>query len=337
MSEGLVDGLGRPLRDLRISVTDRCNFRCRYCMPKEVFGPGYPFLPAKLVLTFDEITRLAALFVSLGVRKLRITGGEPLVRPQLDRLIARLAALEGVEDLALTTNGALLADKAAALRAAGLKRVTVSLDTLDDALFRQMSDVDISVERVLAGIEAARRAGFRPIKINMVVQRGKNDHCILEMARHFRGPDYILRFIEYMDVGTTNGWRLEDVVPAAEILRTIDAEMPLEPLAPAHRGEVAKRYRYRDGGGEIGIVASVTRPFCGDCTRARLSADGLLYTCLFAVHGHDLRTPLRGGQSDEAMRELIRQIWSGRVDRYSELRTQQTARLPKVEMSRIGG
>ncbi|HWP29285.1 MAG TPA: GTP 3',8-cyclase MoaA [Chloroflexota bacterium] len=333
----VLDTRERPLRDLRVSVTDRCNFRCIYCMPKEVFGRDYQFLPARLVLTFEEITRLARIFIGLGVRKIRLTGGEPLVRRDLERLVAMLAALDGLEDLTLTTNGSLLAQKARALKDAGLRRITVSLDSLDDAVFRAMNDVNFPVARVLEGIEEARRVGLWPIKINMVVKRGVNDHCIVDMARYFHGTGYVLRFIEYMDVGNTNGWRMDDVVPAAEIVRRIDAVLPLEPIEPNYRGEVAQRYRYRDGGGEIGIIASVTQPFCGDCTRARLSAEGMLYTCLFASIGHDLRRLLRGGCSDEEIAAVLRGIWQRRADRYSELRTAATVRLPKVEMSRIGG
>jgi cyclic pyranopterin phosphate synthase len=336
----MLDNLQRPLRDLRISVTDRCNFRCTYCMPKEIFGRDYPFLPRTELLTFEEIARLVRVFVGLGVSKARITGGEPLVRRNVEELIRLLATQEypigNLTDITLTTNGARLAEKATALRDAGLQRVTVSLDSLDDATFSRMNGVDFPVERVLEGIAAAIDAGL-PVKVNMVVQRGVNDHSIVSMARHFHGTGCILRFIEYMDVGTTNGWRLADVVPAAEIVRMIDAEMPLEPLEPNYTGEVALRYRYKDGGGEIGIIASVTQPFCRDCTRARLSAEGSLYTCLFAAEGHDLRTLLRSGASDVDIEQAVRRIWGGRVDRYSEIRTSHTAKLPKVEMSRIGG
>jgi cyclic pyranopterin phosphate synthase len=331
----LVDTLGRPVRDLRISVTDRCNFRCVYCMPKEVFGRDYRFLPRRELLSFEEIERVARAFVGLGVRKLRITGGEPLVRRDLELLVERLAAL-GDLDLTLTTNGALLAAKAKALAEAGLTRVTVSLDSLDDEVFRAMNDVDFPVARVLAAIDAAADAGL-PVKVNMVVKRGVNDGSILEMARRFRGTGHAVRFIEYMDVGATNGWRLDDVVPAAEIVRTIGAELPLEPVEAAYRGEVAERYRYLDGQGEIGVIASVTQPFCGDCTRARLSADGKLYTCLFAVRGHDLRALLRSGAGDDELDAALRAVWERRSDRYSELRTGETAALRKVEMSYIGG
>jgi cyclic pyranopterin phosphate synthase len=328
--------LGRPVRDLRISVTDRCNFRCVYCMPKEVFGRDYPFLPRAELLTFEEIERLARAFAGIGVEKIRITGGEPLVRRDLETLVAMLARIDGL-DLTLTTNGALLAPKARALKDAGLRRITVSLDSLDDDVFRAMNDVDFPVARVLDGIDAALAAGLEPVKVNVVVKRGLNEDGVLPMARHFHGTSVVLRFIEYMDVGHTNGWRLDDVVPAAEIVAAIDAELPLEPVEPAYRGEVANRWRYRDGSGEIGVIASVTRPFCGDCTRARLSADGKLYTCLFAVKGHDLRALLRGGATDEELARAVADVWSARTDRYSELRSEATADLPKVEMSFIGG
>ena len=336
MIAGPLDTLARPLHDLRISVTDRCNFRCVYCMPKEVFGREYRFLGRDALLTFEEIERLARVFATLGVRKLRLTGGEPLVRHDVEQLVERLARIEGM-DLTLTTNGSLLAAKAGALAAAGLKRITVSLDSLDDPTFRRMNDVDFPVERVLAGIAAATAAGLRPLKVNMVVRRGLNEGSILEMARHFRGSGHILRFIEYMDVGHTNGWRLDDVVPAREILATISREWPLEPADPNYRGEVASRYRYADGQGEIGIIASVTRAFCADCTRARLSAEGGLYTCLFATAGTDLRGLLRGGATDEALAAAIRGVWERRTDRYSELRSSETAGLAKIEMSFIGG
>ena len=335
-SRVLADRLGRPVRDLRISVTDRCNFRCVYCMPKEVYGRDYAFLPRSELLTFEEIERVARAFVALGVEKIRITGGEPLVRRELDRLIAKLAVL-GAGDLTLTTNGALLAAQAQALADAGLTRVTVSLDSLDDATFRAMNDVDFPVERVLAGIEAAAAAGLAPVKVNVVLKRGVNEDGIVDLARYFRGSGHVPRFIEYMDVGHTNGWRLDDVVPAAEIVRRIGDEFPLEPVDPAYRGEVAQRYRYADGAGEVGVIASVTQPFCGDCTRARLSADGKLYTCLFAVRGHDLRALLRGGASDAELADAISAVWRVRDDRYSELRSAETAELAKVEMSYIGG
>ena len=332
------DTLGRPLRDLRISVTDRCNFRCPYCMPKEVFGRKYKFLPQSELLSFEEITRLAGIFSTLGVRKLRLTGGEPTIRRGLPKLVRMLSAVDGIEDLAMTTNASRLATMAPKLREAGLGRVTVSLDSLDDARFREMSGAEFSVDLVLEGIEAARRAGLVPIKINVVVKRGVNEEDTLEIARRFRGPDYIVRFIEYMDVGTTNGWRTDEVVPAAEIIETIGRELPLEAINPNYRGEVARRWRYADGEGEIGFIASVTEPFCGDCTRARLSADGQLYTCLFAVKGHDLRQLLRDGAGDEEIEAFLRGLWSRRTDRYSEERTEKTAtRRHKVEMSYIGG
>jgi len=331
-----LDTLGRPLHDLRISVTDRCNFRCVYCMPKEIFGKDFQFLPRAEILTFEEIERLVRIFVGLGVQKIRLTGGEPLVRRDLERLVEKLAAL-GDLDLTLTTNGSLLAQKANALAAAGLRRITVSLDSLDDATFRTMNDVDFPVAKVLAGIEAARAAGLAPIKINMVTKRGVNESSIVPMARYFKGTGMTLRFIEFMDVGSTNGWRLDDVVPAREIVALIDREMPLEPMAPAYRGEVANRYRYKDGSGEIGIIASVTQPFCADCTRARLSADGSLYTCLFATQGHDLRALVRGGATDEEIVKAIAAVWTERTDRYSELRSGDTAGLQKIEMSFIGG
>jgi GTP 3',8-cyclase len=334
-ASGLADRLGRPLHDLRVSVTDRCNFRCVYCMPKEVYGRDFQFLERAALLSFEEIARLARVFAALGVEKIRLTGGEPLVRRDLERLVAMLAAIGGL-DLTLTTNGSLLAHKAAALAAAGLKRVTVSLDSLDDAVFRAMNDVDFPVERVLAGIEAAAAAGL-PVKVNCVVKRGVNDDGLVELARFFHGSGHTLRFIEYMDVGKTNGWRLDDVLPAAEIIEQIDRELPLAPVEPAYRGEVAQRFRYLDGGGEVGVIASVTQPFCGDCTRARISADGQLYTCLFAVRGHDLRALLRGGADDAVLRDAITALWLRRADRYSELRTAATAALPKVEMSYIGG
>jgi cyclic pyranopterin phosphate synthase len=329
------DSLGRSLHDLRISVTDRCNFRCTYCMPREVFGRDYAFLPRAEILTFEEIARLAAAFVGLGVRKIRLTGGEPLVRREVERLVAMLAPL-GAE-LTLTTNGSLLAARAGALRDAGLDRVTVSLDALDDATFMAMNDARFPVARVLAGIEAAAAAGLRPVKVNMVVKRGVNDDGVVPMARHFRGTGQIVRFIEYMDVGNSNGWRLDDVVPADEIIAAVDAVYPIEALPPDYPGEVATRWRYRDGAGEIGVIASVSRPFCGDCTRARISADGLLYTCLFASTGHDLRQLLRGGASDDTLDETLAGIWRRRDDRYSELRSAETVGLRKVEMSYIGG
>jgi cyclic pyranopterin phosphate synthase len=331
-----VDTHNRLLRDLRISVTDRCNFRCVYCMPKGVFGRDYQFLKREQLLTFEEITRLARIFAGLGVRKVRLTGGEPLVRRDIESLVAMLSDLPELE-LTLTTNGSLLARKAHSLRAAGLRRVTVSLDSLDDAVFRAMNDVDFPVAHVLEGIEAAAAAGLGPIKINMVVKCGTNEASVLPMARHFRGTGHILRFIEYMDVGNTNGWRMNDVVPAAELIAMIDAEMPLEPMEANYLGEVAERWRYRDGSGEIGVITSVTQPFCGTCTRARLSAEGQLYTCLFASRSHDLRRRLRDGSSDEAIAQTVASVWRLRDDRYSELRSLATVDLPKVEMSHIGG
>jgi cyclic pyranopterin phosphate synthase len=331
------DTRGRPLHDLRISVTDRCNFRCVYCMPRAVFGRDHAFLPRAELLSFDEIARLVGIFTRLGVEKVRLTGGEPLVRRDLPRLVATLAGIPGVNDLTLTTNGVLLPEHAAALREAGLHRVTVSLDADDDPTFMRMNDAGVPVARVLAGIEAAEAAGLGPIKLNMVVKRGWNEHAVLPMARRFRGSGRILRFIEYMDVGHSNGWRLDEVISADEILSTIGAEFPLEPMAPMNPGEVAERFRYADGAGEIGIIASVSRPFCGDCNRARLSADGQLYTCLFATRGHDLRSLLRGGASDVEIQATVRSIWEARDDRYSEIRSAETVALPKVEMSYIGG
>ncbi len=338
----VLDTIGRPLRDLRISVTDRCNFRCGYCMPREVYGPDHAFLPRVEILTYEEITRVVRAAVSLGVRKVRLTGGEPLVRRNLEVLVGMLAGVEGIDDLTLTTNGTLLAQKAQALADAGLHRVTVSLDALDDVTFMRMNDSGVPASRVLGGMEAARAAGLGPVKLNAVIRRGMNEHAILDLTEHFRGTDTVVRFIEYMDVGHTNGWRLDDVVPAGEILAAIDARWPLEPVDPGYRGEVAQRWRYRDGAGEVGVISSVTQPFCGDCTRARLSADGSIYTCLFATAGHDLRPLLRSDEDDAALAEAsladaLRAIWTGRADRYSELRTLGTVDLPKVEMSFIGG
>src|SRR5450755_326551 len=334
----LADSHGRFLRDLRISVTDRCNFRCVYCMPKEVFGRDYSFLPHAELLTFEEIVRLARIFKAHGVEKIRLTGGEPLLRKNLERLVAMLAEIDGL-DLTLTTNGALLAKKARALKDAGLNRVTVSLDALDDGVFRAMNDVDFPVSRVLDGIEAAAAAGLQPVKVNMVVKRGVNDSEILPMARHFRSSGHILRFIEYMDVGHTNGWRMDDVVPSAEVIRMIGREFPLAPADANYPGEVAGRWRYLDssGAGEIGVISSVTQAFCSNCTRARLATDGKLYTCLFATQGYDLRALLRGGSTDDAIANYLAAVWSQRGDRYSELRSERTKALPKVEMSYIGG
>ena len=330
----LHDTFGRPLHDLRISVTDRCNFRCVYCMPKEVYGRDHRFLDRKELLSFEEIARVARVFVDGGVRKIRITGGEPLVRRDLERLIALLAELD--VDLTLTTNGSLLPQKAQLLADAGLRRVTVSLDSLDDATFRAMNDVDFPVSRVLEGIEAARAAGL-PVKVNAVVKRGVNEDQVVPMAAYFREQGHTLRFIEYMDVGHTNGWRLDDVVPAAEIVASLNSAFGVEPVDAAYRGEVAARWRYTDGGGEIGVIASVTQPFCGDCTRARLSAEGKLFTCLFALRGTDLRAVVRTGASDEELAARIAEVWGTRKDRYSDLRSQATPGLEKVEMSYIGG
>jgi len=332
----VTDTLSRPLRDLRISVTDRCNFRCVYCMPKEVFGRDFQFLSREDLLSFEEVERLTRAFHRHGVRKVRLTGGEPLVRREVEKLVALLSRLPDL-DLTMTTNGLLLPQKAAALKAAGLQRITVSLDSLDEAVFQAMNDVGASVASVLRGIEAAEQAGMHPIKINMVVKRGVNESSVLPMVRYFRERGHILRFIEFMDVGHTNGWRLDDVVPARELVETIDAEFPLEPLEANYRGEVANRYRFRDGAGELGLIASVTQPFCADCSRARLSADGKLYTCLFAVTGTDLRGLLRGGAGDEEIHAAIGEVWRVRTDRYSEIRSAATVDLPKVEMSYIGG
>jgi cyclic pyranopterin phosphate synthase len=346
---GLVaDRLGRPLRDLRISVTDRCNFRCSYCMPKEIFDGSYPFLPHASLLTFEEITRLARLFVAHGVRKIRLTGGEPLLRKHVETLVEMLAALRTPDgeslDLTLTTNATLLAKKARSLKAAGLQRVTVSLDALDDTVFRAMNDVDFPVAGVLEGIDAAVRAGLGPIKVNMVVKRGTNDHEIVPMARFFRnhhGGRIVLRFIEFMDVGNTNGWRMDHVLPSAQVLERIDRVFPLEPVEPNYTGETAERWRYRDGRGEIGLISSVTQAFCRDCNRARLSTEGKLYLCLFATRGHDLRALLRGGASDREIAAAIGLVWSERDDRYSELRSAGQAPAAggerKVEMHYIGG
>jgi GTP 3',8-cyclase len=341
----IADQLGRPLRDLRISVTDRCNFRCSYCMPKEVFDKDYAYLPHSALLTFEEITRVARLFMQHGVHKIRLTGGEPLLRKNIEVLIEQLAQLRTVDDtppdLTLTTNGSLLARKAKALKAAGLKRVTVSLDGLDDAVFRRMNDVDFPVAEVLAGIGAARDAGLGPIKINMVVKRGTNEHEILPMVRHFKGTGMVLRFIEYMDVGATNGWRMDEVVPSAEVIETIRREIPLAALEPASPGETAQRWAFADGSGEIGVISSVTQAFCGDCNRARLSTEGQVYLCLFATHGHDLRSLLRGGASDGELASAIGHMWQQRDDRYSQLRgtlpADTAAGARRVEMSYIGG
>jgi len=342
----LRDTLGRPLRDLRISVTDRCNFRCSYCMPKEVFDKDYRFLPHSSLLSFEEITRTARLFVAHGVRKIRLTGGEPLLRKNLEVLIGMLSELRTPDgaplDITLTTNGSVLARKAQALKDAGLQRVTVSLDALDDATFRRMNDADFPVAEVLAGIDAARAAGLGPIKVNMVVKRGTNDDQILPMARHFKGSDVVLRFIEYMDVGATNGWRMDEVLPSADVIRRIGAAMPLEALEAHGPGETAQRWAYADGSGEIGVISSVTQAFCHDCNRARLSTEGKLFLCLFANHGHDLRALLRGGYDDAQIAAAIGLIWQARDDRYSELRgntpaSSTAAAEPRVEMHYIGG
>jgi cyclic pyranopterin phosphate synthase len=338
---GPTDRLGRSMRDLRISVTDRCNFRCTYCMPKEIFGRDFEFLPRDQVLRFEEIERLARAFVGLGVEKLRITGGEPLVRRDLPDLIAMLAELRttdgGPVDLTLTTNGSALRALAAPLRAAGLQRVTVSLDSLDDAVFGAMNGIDYPVAKVLDGIDAALAAGLAPVKINMVVRRGVNESSVVPMAAWARDTGVILRFIEYMDVGHTNGWKLDEVVPATELVDAISAVWPIEPAEPAYRGEVAGRYRYADGAGEIGVISSVTQPFCRDCTRARISAEGKLYTCLFAADSHDLRAILRSGASDDELTAAIEGIWLRRGDRYSELRSAATSNLPRIEMFAMGG
>jgi cyclic pyranopterin phosphate synthase len=335
MTEPLLDRLGRPLETLRVSITDRCNFRCVYCMPKEVFGRDYAFLDRRELLSFEEIARVVGVFASLGVRTVRLTGGEPLVRRDVERLVEQLAAIPDLE-LALTTNGALLPQKAQALADAGLSRVTVSLDSVDDAQFRALNDVDFPVDRVLEGIDAAAAAGL-PVKVNAVVKRGANDDGIVALAERFRGTGHVLRFIEYMDVGHTNGWKLDDVVSADEIIRRIGTVWPLEPVASASADSTSLRWRYVDGAGEIGVIASVTKPFCGGCSRARLSAEGRLHTCLFALRGHDLRSPLRAGATDGELTQTLRGIWTRRTDRYSELRTAETAALPKVEMSYIGG
>jgi cyclic pyranopterin phosphate synthase len=341
----LADTRGRPLHDLRISVTDRCNFRCGYCMPKAVFDKNYPYLPHSALLSFEEITRVASVFAAQGVRKIRLTGGEPLLRKNIEVLVRQLAALRTPHgqplDLTLTTNGALLARKAQALKDAGLQRLTVSLDGLDDAVFRRMNDVDFPVRDVLDGLAAAQRVGLGPVKVNMVVQHGVNDHEIIPMARHFKGSGVVLRFIEYMDVGATNGWRMDQVLPSAEVIQTLQTQWALHPLAPSAPGETAQRWAYADGSGEVGVISSVTQAFCADCSRARLSTDGQLYLCLFASQGHDLRGLLRGDASDAVLGDAIRSIWQGRGDRYSELRaamapdTGTGAR--RVEMSYIGG
>ena len=336
--QGLIDQLGRPIRDLRISVTDRCNFRCGYCMPKEVFNSKYQFLARDDLLSFEEISRVAALFAKQGVRKIRLTGGEPLLRKNLEVLVAELASIDGIEDISLTTNASILTlDKAKALKEAGLHRITVSLDALDDPTFKKMNAMDVPVSQVLEGIDNAQAAGLGPVKVNAVICKGVNDHAVLQMAKHFHGSGHILRFIEYMDVGTTNGWQMDQVISGAEMVDIIDAELPIEPVDANYTGEVAKRWRYKDGGGEVGFITSVTQSFCHDCTRARLSAEGSVYTCLFASKGTDLRRLLREGASDEYLSEVLSSLWRSRNDRYSEIRSSDTILKPKVEMSYIGG
>ena len=338
VEEGTRDRFARPLHDLRISVTDRCNFRCTYCMPKELFGANYKFMPRSELLSFEEIVRLAEIFVAHGVRKIRLTGGEPLLRQRLEDLVRMLSSLAGLEDLTLTTNGSLLTlNRARRLRAAGLKRLTVSLDAVDDTVFSSMNDVGFSVEPVLQAIDDAGGAGLSPVKINMVVKRGVNDHEVVPMAERFRGTGHIVRFIEYMDVGNTNGWRMDDVVSAREIVDTIGHVYPLNAVEPNYPGEVARRWRYADGAGEIGVIASVTKPFCGACSRARLSAEGKLYTCLFANEGFDFRDLLRSGASDVELSAALGSRWGRRDDRYSELRSSNTPTPPRIEMSYIGG
>ena len=336
-NSNIQDALGRVLQDLRISVTDRCNFRCTYCMPKEIFGRGYRFLPHSEVLTFEEITRLVQIFSSLGTRKIRLTGGEPFMRRDLETLVTMIANIPNIEDLAMTTNGSFPVERIESVKAAGLKRMTVSLDALDDETFMKMNDREVPATVVLNWIEHAIQAGFTPLKINMVVKRGVNVDSILPMARYFNRPDTILRFIEFMDVGSSNDWKMDEVVPAKEILQKVHADMPLEAIPPNYPGEVANRFRYKETGNEVGVIASVTMPFCRGCTRARLSANGSLYTCLFAAQGHDLKSIMRSGATDQQLADEIVQIWTQRTDRYSELRTEETADLPKVEMSFIGG
>lgn len=334
----ILDTLSRPLRDLRISVTDRCNFRCTYCMPKEVFNSDYEFLRRDDLLSFEEITRISRVFSLLGVKKIRLTGGEPLLRKNIPALIEQLTQIDSIENISLTTNGVLLTKELARqLKDAGLNRITISLDALDDETFKAISDVSFKADQVLQAIGNAESAGLEPIKINMVVKKGVNEHSILPMIRHFHGSDIILRFIEFMDVGSTNHWHMDDVFSAKEIAEVINKEFEIEPIGANYQGEVAKRWRYKNGGGEIGIISSVTQPFCQSCTRARLSAEGKLYTCLFATQGRDLRHLLREGASDEYIAEVISSIWKKRIDRYSEIRTSETVSLPKVEMSYIGG
>ncbi len=334
----LLDTLSRPIRDLRISVTDRCNFRCTYCMPKEVFNSDYEFLRREDLLSFEEITRISKVFAGLGVKKIRLTGGEPLLRKNIPVLIEQLSSIAGIEDISLTTNGVLLTQKMAQqLKDSGLQRITVSLDALDDETFKAISDVSFKVDKVLDAIETADSVGLSPVKINMVVKKGVNEHAILPMAKHFHASGKILRFIEFMDVGSTNHWQMDDVFSAKEIIDAINQELPIEPADANYRGEVAKRWRYKDGGGEVGVISSVTQPFCQSCTRARLSAEGKLYTCLFATQGKDLRHLIREGANDEHVAEVVSAIWKKRTDRYSELRSTETVLLPKVEMSYIGG
>lgn len=334
----ILDTLSRPIRDLRISVTDRCNFRCTYCMPKEVFNSDYEFLHRDDLLSFEEITRISKVFATLGVRKIRLTGGEPLLRKNIAILIEQLSNIDGVEDISLTTNGVLLTKNVAQqLKDAGLNRITISLDALDDETFKAISDVSFNVDKVLDAIEIADSVGLSPVKVNMVVKKGINEQAILPMAKHFHGSEKILRFIEYMDVGNTNHWQMNDVFSAKEIVDEINQELPIEPAEANYQGEVAKRWRYKDGGGEVGVISSVTQPFCQSCTRARLSAEGKLYTCLFATKGKDLRHLIREGADDKHIAEVVSAIWKKRTDRYSELRTSETVLLPKVEMSYIGG
>jgi len=335
------DQLQRPMRDLRISFTDRCNFRCTYCLPREVFGPGYRFVPRSELLRLEEISRIANIFAGQGVRKIRITGGEPLIRRDLERLVEMIAVIEGLEDISMTTNASMLTrERARSLHAAGLKRINISLDALAEKTFQRVNDVEFPVERVLQGIEHAQAAGFDNVKINAVIRRGFNEHSVLHLANHFRGSGAILRFIEFMDVGSTNQWQFDEVVSARQMADIIHAEFPIAPISSNYRGEVAKRWRYLDGAGEVGFIASVTEPFCGDCTRARLSAVGKVYTCLFATEGHDLRELIREGASDKALARRIHAIWANRVDRYSELRSRTSVtvnRAQRVEMSHIGG
>ena len=336
----LTDKFGRPMRDLRISVTDRCNFRCPYCMPAEIYGEAYEFLPRADILTFEELTRLVRIFAELGIEKLRVTGGEPLLRNDLPQLLGMLTDIAGIDDLTLTTNGYLLSQFAQPLKDAGLQRITISLDSLDEEVFKAMNGRGFTTEKVLEAIETASEVGLSPIKINCVVQKNVNDHTIVDLARHFKGTGHIVRYIEYMDVGNRNGWRSEHVVPADEIIAKIDAEMPLEPVASNYQGEVATRYRYKDGSGEIGFIASVTKPFCGDCTRIRLSTDGKIYTCLFAGEGVSLRDPMRSGADDNELRDMITGIWTVRSDRYSEERAaspNEPGAPRKIEMYQIGG